>query len=494
MIIKRLQDEIQNYLVDASNFRGNSEAVYLPECAEEVALILKTANESKTKVTIAGNHTGLTGSGVPQTGIVLSTEKMNRILEINTKDNYAVVEPAVLLKDFQDELKLSGFFYPPDPTETNCFIGGTIATNASGAKTFKYGATRNFVLELEIVLADGEKLRLKRGEVFANKNLLNLKTENGEAISLQLPKYKMPNVKNASGYFVNEAVDAIDLFIGSEGTLGVITKAKLKILPLPIDVLSCVAFFPEGMDGLAFVEDARTLSYSSRSSNSLESIDARALEFFDSHALKFLRKDYPQVDEKAACAVWFEQELTAQNENTAAELWLELIMKHSGDVDKVWIGVDEKDKSLLHEFRHAISSKVNEYISKNNLRKLGTDVAVPDEAFSSYYFFCKSSVEKENIDYVAYGHFGNSHLHLNMLPKNEDEFLRGKMIYKMICQKAVELGGTVSAEHGIGKNKREYLLMMYGEEAINEMIAMKKALDPNMILGSGNLFEIPIIK
>ncbi len=490
MIVKTIQDELQNFLVDASNFHGSCEAVYFPENAEEVAQVLETANASKTKVTIAGNHTGLTGSGIPQDGIVISTEKLNRIIEINTKENFAIVESGILLKDFQKELKQSDFFYPPDPTETNCFIGGTIATNASGAKTFKYGATRNFVLELEIVLAGGEKIQLKRGEVFANKNLLYLKTENGDAISLQLPKYKMPNVKNASGYFAAENMDAIDLFIGSEGTLGVITKAKLKILPLPNDVLSCVAFFPDEKEGLAFVEEARTLSYSSRSSNSLASIDARALEFFDSHALIFLRKDYPQIDDNVFCAVWFEQELTAQNEDTVTENWLELITKHHADVDKVWIGVDDKDKALLHEFRHAISSKVNEYISKNNLKKLGTDVAVPDEAFNNYFSYCKSIVEKERLDYVAYGHFGNSHLHLNMLPKNEEEFQKGKAIYRMICKKAVELGGTVSAEHGIGKNKREYLLMMYGEEAINEMIALKKTLDPNMILGSGNLFEI----
>ena len=494
MVIKTVQDEIQNYLVDASNFHGNCEAVYFPENAEEVREILKTANSSKTKVTIAGNHTGLTGSGVPQDGIVISTEKLNRIVEINTKENCAVVEPAVLLKDLQTELKLKGFFYPPDPTETNCFIGGTIATNASGAKTFKYGATRNFILGLDIGLADGEKLHLKRGEVFANKNLLNLTTENGKAISLELPKYKMPNVKNASGYFVDENMDAIDLFIGSEGTLGVVTKAKLKIFPLPTDVLSCVAFFPDEKNGLEFVQEARTLSYSSRTSNSTENLDARALEFFDSHALDFLRKDYPQISDNVFCAVWFEQELTAQNEDTITENWLELITKHNADVDKVWIGVDDKDKALLHEFRHAISSKVNEYISNNNLRKLGTDVAVPDEAFSNYYSFCKSLVEKENINYVAYGHFGNSHLHLNMLPKNEEEFQKGKTIYKNICQKAVDFGGTISAEHGIGKSKREYLLMMYGEKAIEEMIRLKKALDPNMTLGAGNLFEIPITK
>ncbi|PIP77117.1 MAG: dehydrogenase, partial [Ignavibacteria bacterium CG22_combo_CG10-13_8_21_14_all_37_15] len=201
MIVKTIQDEIQNFFVDASNFHGNCDAVYFPENAEEVAQILESANTSKTKVTVAGNHTGLTGSGIPQGGIVISTEKLNHLVEINTKENFATVEPGVLLKDFQNELKRPGFFYPPDPTETNCFIGGTIATNASGAKTFKYGATRNFVLKLEIVLADGDKLSLKRGEVFAEKNVLSLQTDNGNVFSLQLPNYKMPDVKNASGYF-----------------------------------------------------------------------------------------------------------------------------------------------------------------------------------------------------------------------------------------------------------------------------------------------------
>ena len=494
MIVKTLQDEIQNYLVDASNFRGNCEAVYLPEHVEEVSQILRAANESKTNVTVAGNHTGLTGSSVPQNGVVLSTEKLNRILEINREEKYTIVEPGVLLQDLQNELKQLGYFYPPDPTETNCFLGGTIATNASGAKTFKYGATRNYVLELEIILADGDKLLLKRGKVFAEKNILRLQTENGKKLSLQLPGYKFPKVKNASGYFIDENMDAIDLFIGSEGTLGVQTKAKLKILPLPYDVLSCVTFFSEEKDGLAFIEEARRLSYSSRSSNSTETLDARALEFFDSNTLTFLRNDFRQIDKNAACAVWFEQELTEQNEESITEKWLELITRHHADVDKVWIGVDDKDKALLHEFRHAVSYKVNEYLSKNNLRKLGTDVAVPDEAFVQFYYFCKSLVEKEKINLVAYGHFGNSHLHLNMLPKNEEEFLNGKAIYKMICQKAVHLGGTVSAEHGIGKIKREYLLMMYGEDGINAMIELKRVFDPNMILGLGNLFEIPITK
>ncbi len=173
MIIKTSQEEIQNYLSDASNYKGNCEAVYFPENKEDIIGILKEANKLKKKVTVSGNGTGLTGARVPEGGIVISTEKLNRILEINTEFDYAVVEPAVLLSEFLDRLKLAGYFYPPDPTEKNCFIGGTVATNASGAKTFKYGPTRNYVEELEIVLPTGDELYLIRGKTISSNYKLN---------------------------------------------------------------------------------------------------------------------------------------------------------------------------------------------------------------------------------------------------------------------------------------------------------------------------------
>jgi len=484
VIVKRSQDEIQNYLVDASNFHGSCDAVYLPETKAELAEILKQQNDLGSSVTIAGNHTGLTGSGVPLNGVVVSMEKFNRILEINTSGGFALVEPGVVLQDFQNELKTAGYFYPPDPTETNCFVGGTIATNASGAKTFKYGATRNFVLELELILADGESLVLQRGKHLAENDLLTLQTMSGKQLEVRLPKLVMPKTKNASGYYLKEHMDAIDLFIGSEGTLGVITKAKLKILPLPSLLLSCVAFFKSEDDGLNFIDAAR--SHSKKVGSPL---DTRALEYLDYYSLQMLRQDFSQVDVSAQCAVWFEQEMKSENENELTEKWIDMLTEHHADIETAWLGVDEKDRKIIHEFRHAVSSKVNEYISKNNLRKLGTDTAVPDEHFREFYSFAKSIVEKNKLAYAAYGHFGNSHLHLNMLPKNEEEFLVGKEVYKQICHKAVELNGTVSAEHGIGKIKRDYLLMMYGSDVIEHLKYLKKVFDPKMILGNGNMFE-----
>ncbi|MEJ2194557.1 MAG: FAD-binding oxidoreductase [Ignavibacteriaceae bacterium] len=207
MIIKTEQDEIQNYLVDASNTKGYCEAVYIPRSVEEISAILKEANNIKQPVTVSGNGTGLTGARVPQGGIVISTEKLNKIIEVNPDEMYTIVEPGVLLSDLQDTVLSKGLFYPPDPTERNCFIGGTVATNASGARTFKYGPTRNYVEELEIVLAEGDLLKLKRGENFANDHSLQLNTTSGREINVMLPEYEMPKTKNASGYFCKRNMD-----------------------------------------------------------------------------------------------------------------------------------------------------------------------------------------------------------------------------------------------------------------------------------------------
>ncbi len=489
MVIKTNPDEFQNFLVDASNSKGSCDAVCFPENVNEIVSIIKEANKNKTKVTVAGNRTGLTGSGIPQTGIVISTDKLNKILQINPKEFYAIVEPGVLLSDFQKELKLQNLFYPPDPTETNCYIGGNVATNASGAKTFKYGPTRDYVLALEIVLPNGEMLELERGKQKAIGYDLILTTQSGKTIVLQIPDYTFPTVKNASGYFVKKNMDAIDLFIGSEGTLGIITKIKLKLLPQPEDTISCVLFFDDETDSLGFLEEARDTSYQNKKNNINYNINALALEFFDERALKFLSKDFPAISENAKAAIWFEQESTSQTFDAILEAWNMLMQKHNVNEETAWFAFSDADKEKIKDFRHAISWKVNEYVARNNFRKLGTDVAVPDKVFRAFYFTLQNWAKQSNIDFVAYGHFGNSHIHLNFLPKNDDEFNKGKNLYEQICEEAVKLGGTISAEHGIGKAKRDYLLMMYGEDNIRKMAALKKSLDPNLVLGIGNIFS-----
>jgi len=487
MIIKTSADEIQNFLVDASNYSGFCNAVYFPENESEIASILKEANENKTLVTVSGNGTGLTGARVPEGGIVISTEKLNKIIEINKNEMYAVVQPGVILADFQSEVNKLNLLYPPDPTERNCFIGATVATNASGEKTFKYGPTRNFVLGLQLILPNGEMLNLERGEFRALGRRLKLKSEEGTLYNLELPEYEMPKTKNASGYYCQKDMDAIDLFIGSEGTLGVITKIKLKLIPQPEKIFSCVIFFYDESNALSFIQKAREISYENRKANKANEIDALALEFFDLNSLKFLLVDYPNIPSGSKAAVWFEQEANSGNEDMIINKWMELISDLNGDEESAWVALSESDRKKIEEFRHSISAKVNEYISIHHMKKLGTDVAVPDEKFNELYYFCRNEVETAGINYVVYGHFGNSHIHLNMLPKNQDEYLIGKNIYNNICRKTIELKGTISAEHGIGKLKTEYLLQMYGRKNVAAMASLKTTLDQNLILGIGNI-------
>lgn len=491
MIVKTSPDEIQNFLTDASNFKGSCDAVYFPETTEEVSFVLKEAYTKGIQVTISGNGTGLTGARVPGGGIVISTDKLNRIIEINSEQFSAVVEPGVILSEFLEIVKQKGMLYPPDPTEKNCYIGGTVATNASGEKTFKYGPTRDYVTGLEVVMADGEILQLNRGDNSASGNKLVLKTCSGKQIDVTLPSFLMPAVKNASGYYIKENMDVIDLFIGSEGTLGVISKIKLKLLPRPGKVISCIIFFDEETDALKFINKAKQLSLRTRQNKAADSIDALSLEFFDGDALAFLKDDYPNVPASAQAGVWFEQEACTDpdNEETLLEQWMELIAEFNGDEESAWFAVSDADKVKIQGFRHAISAKVNEFISKYNMRKLGTDVAVPDDKFEEFYFAIKDMAKASGLNTVAYGHFGNSHVHLNILPRNNEEFEAGRKLYAEICNKAIAMKGTVSAEHGIGKIKTDYLLAMYGENVIHQMIELKKTLDPKMIMGRGNMFK-----
>lgn len=489
MIIKKEQSEIQNYLKDASNTEGYCDVVVFPESTDDIISVLKNANIEKNKVTICGNKTGLAGGSVPNGGIVLSTERLNKILDINETEKFAIVEAGVILTDFLKELKLRKLYYPPDPTELNCFIGGTVATNASGSKTFKYGPTRDFVLGVELILPDGGLIEINRGDIFANDYILNFSSEDGKKYDLKIPTVQTLPTKNTAGFYCKQNMDLIDLFIGSEGTLGVISKIKLKLLDAPEGVLSAVIFFNSENDGINFIEESRHKSFESRKINLDISINALALEYFDKFALDFLREDFPNIPANAASAVWFEQEVTQVEGEAITELWIKLIEKHQGDINNSWIAMNEKDKSKFIEFRHRISAKVNDFISSKKLRKLGTDFAVPDKELKKFYFKLKDSVINAGLDYVIYGHFGNSHIHLNMLPKDKTEFEIAKKLYDEMCISAIKSGGTFSAEHGVGKNKKALLYEMYGEKIIDKMFKIKQTLDPNLILGIGNIFN-----
>ena len=479
MQVKSNPDEIQSFLSDASFIRdGYAERVVLPESVDEVAEVLAAANRERTPVTISGAGTGTVGGRVAFGGIVLGTDRLNHIKSIDVDaagGGRGVAEAGVILADFQRAVDQKGLLYPPDPTERGAYLGGTVATNASGARTFKYGPTRNYIERLKVVLASGQTLDLRRGE----KNILKI----------PVPNYHAPATrKNAAGYFVSANMDTLDLFIGSEGTLGVVCEIETRLIPKPQGLLSGVVFFANEADVLAFVTEARALSLQHRAEVKTGELNARALEFFDHESLNFLRQKYAEVPKDAVGAIFFEQETTDKTEESLLNEWLGLLDRHNAFSDS-WFATNEQDQARLREFRHQLPVLMNEWFAHYRQRKVSTDMAVPDEAFAGLFRLYQDTLRASGLRYTIFGHIGDNHVHVNILPRDENEGARAREFYVQFLKYAASVGGTLSAEHGVGKLKRDYLRLFYTDDELRQMAAVKKILDPNGILGRGNIFS-----
>jgi len=494
MLIKSEPDEIQSYLADASYLAsGSAFKLFLPETENEVLEVLSRATRDKTPVTISGAGTGTVAGRVPFDGVILATDRLNRIREVRREDSggRVVAQCGVRLIELQQFVDSKGLFYPPDPTERGCFLGGTIATNASGARTFKYGPTRDYVLRLRIALATGDVTELVRGQLRTDATgRFSLGLKDGRVIEARIPTYSMPKVrKHASGYYCAPEMDVLDLFIGSEGTLGVILEAELKLLRRPEGLLSGVVFFGASSHLLAFVRAVRITSLEHRRMGKTDCLDARALEYFDRESLVFLRQKYAAIPEGAEGAVFFEQEISEDLEQQLLDEWLTLLESHNAFVENSWFASNPTDHGRLREFRHQLPVLMNEWFARYRQRKVSTDMAVPDEEFAGLLRFYEDSLEPSGLRYTIFGHIGDNHVHVNILPRDDDEAAKARAIYQTFIERALRMGGTVSAEHGIGKLKREYLKLMYGENHLREMAALKMAFDPAGILCRGNMFS-----
>ena len=481
MIRLTQQQEIQPYLRDASQFHGNAEGVVLPEHEKEISEFLREADAKKIPVTVSGGKTGLTGAAVPEGGWVLSTEKLSRILEVHKNpqgESWARLEPGIHLKDLDRTLQPDSLFYPPDPTGPMAFLGGTLATNASGPNSFKYGATRRYVRRIRMILAEGDTLDLRRGQIFAGpEGVLEIPIGNRK-LKVPVPHYSMPSVKHAGGYFARQGMDALDLFIGSEGTLGVTVEIELGLLPRPREILAFVVFFSSEEDSWRFARLAREVR------------QVRMLEYFDAGSLEFLRPSTPAIPKEARACIFVEQEIIgAQLIASSQTEWRRLFGKEKAIVE-VWEAKTSERQEEFRNFRSALPWAVKEFLAKHGRMKVGTDTCVPADRFEELMIFHRRSVEKLGLANLTFGHIGDSHVHLNLFPKDEEEAQKARALYPELVKKALSLGGTFSAEHGVGKLKRRYLAEFYGPQAVEEMKVVKRIFDPNFVLGRGNLFEI----
>lgn len=495
MIRLTQKDQIEPYLRDGSQFHGSAEGVALPATEKEVSEFLKEAHAKKIPVTISGGKTGLTGAAVPEGGWVLSTEKLNKILEINQKEAWARLEPALYLKDLQQTLAPQKLFYPPDPTGPKAFLGGTVSTNASGPNGFKYGATRPYVRRLRMVLADGEILDLRRRQIKASREGILEIPLSSRKLKALIPRYQMPSIKHAGGYFSKPGMDAIDLMIGSEGTLGIVTEIEVALIPSPEEILSFVVFFRTEEDAWHFASRAREISLKNKVSK--EGIETRMIEYFDTGSLEFLRPVFSLIPTEARACLFIEQEVGARSPRPQwggktpplQTEWHSMFEKEESIIE-IWEGDTLEKQNDFRTFRSALPLAVREFLGQHSQIKVGTDTSVPHEHFQELMLFHRHAVEKLGITNVTFGHIGESHVHLNLLPRSDEESQKARALYPELVKKAVSLGGTFSAEHGVGKLKHRYLAELYGERAIGEMRALKQVFDPHQILGRGNIFEI----
>jgi glycolate oxidase len=429
---------LKNYSGDKWFAAHQPDAVALPRSAKSVAMILQFANKNKIPVTARGGGYGYVGGCVPiRGGIVLSLERMNRILEINAKDFVAVVQPAVITEQFQNAVERKNLFYPPDPaSRAHNFIGGNIATNAGGPRCLKYGVTRDYVLGLEIVLADGTIIRTG-GRTHKNK----------------------------TGF------DLTKLFVGSEGLLGIVTEATLKLIPLPPFRATLAVGFSSMKNAVGALQSILTAGF-------LPS----ALELADEFTLAAAAK-HSGSNRLGICKAHLIVEIDGQKNSVRGELpeIEKVIRKHKPLFVERGLGDAECEKiwQIRREFSTALRA--------SGLTKLNEDIVVPRGRLEDLFRFTARLQKKINLPIACFGHAGDGNIHVNiMLDANDSAAAkRAEAALDELFRQILKWNGAITGEHGIGLAKKRWWPLAVSKEVRELHRALKKTLDPKGILNPG---------
>lgn len=434
-------EKVEPYGADAVKEKFPPEAVVFPQNTEEMSQILKLANEEIFPVTARGGGVGYTGGAVPvDGGIVIGTDRMNKIIEISADDLYAVCQPGITTFALQQEVEKHGVFFPPDPASyKDSYIGGNIAENAGGMRTPKYGNTKRYVLGLEVVTATGEIIRTGG------------KTE-----------------KNVVGF------DLTGLMCGSEGMLGIITEATLKLLPLT-EATSTVRASFKTMEAACKVLTKFTP----------EGILPMAMEVIDKYCIEAIEQNYAFGLSKDASAILLVAIDGSSGEVEKNAQRIEQILQENGGFD-VLRAKSKEDEDKLWDVRRAISPS----LMKFGTLKINEDVVVPRSKVPELVARIEEIGKKHNTFVANFGHAGDGNIHVNFLcdRENPESIARARECVKETFQLSVNLGGTISGEHGIGYVKAPYMDYAIDRPTLEIMKGIKKVFDPKGILNPGKMF------
>jgi D-lactate dehydrogenase (cytochrome) len=518
---------LEGYLEDASGApAGVATGLVRPSSVEEAAAILAETAPDGTPILLQAARSSLTGGAIPRDELVLSVESLDSIGRVERTGSGATVwvDAGVRLDRLATELAASGWYYPPVPTYQQAMIGGTVATNAGGAATFKYGVTRDWVRGIRLLLYDGELLELERGQVVAAAGEpFVVHRDDGGTIEFAAPRYRLPPLKKISaGYHAAPELDLVDLFVGSEGTLGLITSIRLGLVPLPPSVVTGLVFLGSFDAALALASSLREAAMRARRQRDTRGPDVRAIESVDGNGIDLLRASGEAarlrvtIPDGARAAVLFETELPERTDNarveqlvmrvlegredggddTAVSRLFRLLAEHDAlDTLEFAFPEDAARRRALFDFREAVPTRVNELLAERRrnhpgVKKVAGDLIVPFDRLAGIVPFYERAFRSRGLEYAIWGHLSDGNLHPNALARSRAEVRAGQDAVFECAAEAVAAGGCPLSEHGVGRDpvKQELLRRFLGEDAVAEMRAIKHALDPPRRFGRGVLF------
>jgi D-lactate dehydrogenase (cytochrome) len=505
---------VARYLEDAAHYPGgHAVAVLRPRSIDELSACVR----SNARTLVVGAQSSLTGGATPAGDVVIATERLNDIAIARDRIR---VGAGVPLQTVQDMLAEHGRWLPPVPTYLGAFAGGAVATCAAGAATFKYGTVRNWVDGVTVVLAGGDVLELNRGDHHASSTgTFEIETSTGTRV-IQLPSLTMPDVpKSSAGYFIKPGMDLIDLFIGSEGTLGVIAGVTFRTAPLPAGL--CRAFVPVASEqqGITLAGALREAAIATWRSGEPNGIDIASIEHIDARSIQVVREDGVDrrleislpagtgiallVDIELPLSVakqdhWraIESALDGDAQDSPLVRFCCLLAAHGClDDAEIALPADRSRAAAFAELREAVPAGVNRRVAQAKQRDAGisktaADMIVPYDRFGEMMTVCRRLFSERDLDLAVWGHISDGNVHPNVVPRTASDVLKGREAILELGTAVIAMGGSPLAEHGVGRNpiKQELLRQLYGTAGVDAMRAIKLGLDPNGSLASGVIF------
>jgi D-lactate dehydrogenase (cytochrome) len=511
-------DLVRRYLEDAAHYPGGRAlAVVRPSNVAQLATAIARAE----RALVVGARSSLTGGATPLDDVVIATE---RLQDTSMAGERVTVGAGVTLDSLQQQLAGRGYWLPPVPTFLGATAGGAASTNAAGAATFKYGTMRRWIEGLAVVLPDGALLELHRGEAVASESgTFELATARG-SVAIPVPAIRMPDVpKCSAGYFSAPAMDLVDLFVGSEGTLGAIASVTFRVAPKPAAVCWASVPVPDESRAIALVSALRRAAQLTWRTRDPRGVDVAAIEHIDRRALEILEEDGVNrrlnVAAPPGTAVVLLVQVELTGEAAARDLWSDIsnaraldapdtplvrlcrLLDDHGVLDdsELVLPNNPTRRAALIEFREATPASVNRRVAlaqaqvDERIHKTASDPVVPFDRFAEMMTICRRLFAARGVDLAVWGHISDGNVHPNVVPRSYADIEVGKALMLELGREVIAMGGSPLAEHGVGRSalKQQLLRMLYGDEGIQSMQRVKTAIDPGWKLARGVLFPAP---